>query len=196
MLGAARELSASREAGDEALGPLLLRDIRALYDSRGVDRFASADLAAGLNELEESPWGDIRGNELDARSLARLLRRYTIRPRTIRLDNGSTPKGYHREQFRDAFSRYLGVSERHTDTTGTDTEVAAISEAPHVADAESRKPASVNERGDVAVETAENGDVAGYWLARDGVWRSFESDPPNWPGEAVARRHVTQAEPA
>ena len=76
------------------------------------------------------------------------------RPRTIRLEDGSTLKGYHLEQFRDAFSRYLGVSERHTDTTRMDTEVAAIYEPPHVAEAESRKPASANECGDLAADNA------------------------------------------
>ncbi len=35
---AALELSASREAEDEALGPWLLKDVRALFTSRGVDR--------------------------------------------------------------------------------------------------------------------------------------------------------------
>ena len=28
----------------------------------------------------------------------------------------------------------------------------------------------------------------GAWLARDGVWRSFATDPPAFPGEVVATR--------
>lgn len=58
---AALELSASREGEDESLGTWLLRDIRTLFAYRGDDRVSSVDLAASLNELEESPWGDIRG---------------------------------------------------------------------------------------------------------------------------------------
>ena len=30
---------------------------------------------------------------------------------------------------------------------------------------------------------AANGQADGYWLAGDGLWRSFQSDPPHWPGE-------------
>jgi hypothetical protein len=94
-------LAASRTAADEALGPWLLRDIHGVYVAAGTDRLSSAELAASLNHLEESPWGDIRGKELNARSLAMRLRRFSIRPRTIRLDNGLTPKGYLREQFEE-----------------------------------------------------------------------------------------------
>ena len=50
--------------------------------------------------------GHSRERSWTFRSLAQRLRRYSIRPRTIRLEDGSTPKGYLLEQFRDAFSRY------------------------------------------------------------------------------------------
>jgi hypothetical protein len=69
---------------------------------------ASADLLAVLNADDELPfggWSESRG--LDARGLARLLRPYDIRPGTIRLPNGSTPKGYKRDSFLDAWARYL-----------------------------------------------------------------------------------------
>jgi len=155
---AALELSGGREAEDEALGPWLLRDIRAIFDQRGVDRLSSADLAASLNEIEESPWGDIRGRELDPRSLARRLKRFSVRPRTVRLDDGTTPKGYPLDVFEDLFARYLGVSERHTDTTRMDTGSAADSEAPHMADEKSRKPAWANDCGGVAGKKLLSGD--------------------------------------
>ncbi len=73
-------------------------------------------------------------------------------PKTVRLEDGSTPKGYMLEQFRDAFSRYLLVSERHTDTTSMDPGTAAIPDPPHVADGKRQEPASVNACGDVAAE--------------------------------------------
>ena len=127
----------------------------AVYTARGVDRLSSADLGASLNELEESPWGDIRGKELNARSLAQRLRRYSIRPRTIRLGDGSTPKGYLLEQFQDALSRYGGVSERHTDTSRMDTSFAAVSETPDAGSRESPELPSVNKCGDVAAGNTE-----------------------------------------
>lgn len=159
---AALELSASRGAEDEALGPWLLRDIRDVFVSRGIDRLSSGDLAASLSEIETSPWGDIRGRALDARSLARRLRPFSVRPRTIRLDDGTTPKGYLLETFADVFARYLGESDRHNDTTRMGTGFEAHSRTPHVADEESRKPASVNGCAGVADESAENGDGQDY----------------------------------
>jgi hypothetical protein len=147
---AALELSASREAEDEALGPWLLRDVRDIFGSRGIDRISSADLAASLSEIETSPWGDIRGKALDARSLARRLRRFSIRPRTVRLEDGSTPKGYPLELFEDAFARYLGTFIRHTATTRMDKGIEVNSQPPHVADEGSRKPAPLSGSGGVA----------------------------------------------
>jgi len=42
--------------------------------------------------------------------LAKLLRRFNILPRTIKFPDGSTAKGYHREDFQEAFERYLPES--------------------------------------------------------------------------------------
>jgi hypothetical protein len=39
--------------------------------------------------------------------LARLLKALKIAPGTIRMDDGQTPKGYHRRAFDDAWARYL-----------------------------------------------------------------------------------------
>jgi putative DNA primase/helicase len=147
---AAIELSASRETADEALGPWLLRDIRDVLSSRGVDRMSSADLAASLAEIETSPWGEIRGKALDARALARRLRPFKIRPRSVRLADDTTPKGYLLEQFQDAFARYLGDLERHTGTTAQPSGFAHDPQTPHVASDESPDCASANGCGDVA----------------------------------------------
>jgi hypothetical protein len=68
-------------------------DVRDVFAERGVDRLSSADLAASLNEIEESPWGDIRGRALDARSLARRLRPFSIAPRVVKFDDGTTARG-------------------------------------------------------------------------------------------------------
>ena len=138
---AALELSGGKAAADEALGVWLLRDIRDVFVEKGVDRLSSASLAASLSEIETSPWGDIRGKALDARALARRLKRFEIAPRTVRFHDETTAKGYLLEQFEDAFSRYLGDLERHTVTTGMDKGFAADSEPSHVTDEEARKPA-------------------------------------------------------
>src|ERR1700693_1225205 len=97
---AAFVLSGGEAAEDESLGVRLLADVRDYFENK--ERAPSAELVRHLVGLEESPWG-----HLDARGLARILRSFGVRPRTIRLDDGSTPKGYLREWFTDCFSRYL-----------------------------------------------------------------------------------------
>jgi hypothetical protein len=59
-----------------------------------------------LCQRDESPWKDIRGKALDDRGLARMLKPYGIKSRTVRVREG-TPKGYEASDFSDAWSRYL-----------------------------------------------------------------------------------------
>jgi len=82
----------------------LLLDIRdAFGDETAV---TTSTLLARLNDLDESPWGARRkGEGIDARGLARMLRPFKIKPRSVRAEGGS--KGYRIEQFDDAFARHL-----------------------------------------------------------------------------------------
>jgi Protein of unknown function (DUF3631) len=102
---------------------LLLADIREGFGEELT--ISTANLLARLNELDESPWGARRrGEGLDARGLARMLRPFKIKPRSVRAEGGS--KGYHVDQFEDAFARHL---------TGGSSEAAqaaqAAQPAPH-----------------------------------------------------------------
>jgi Protein of unknown function (DUF3631) len=145
------------EASDSN-GIKLLGDIRAAFAQFG-DPTASVDLCAHLNTLDERPWGGWRdGAGLNPRTLASQLRRFDVRPKTVRLADGTTPKGYHLEWFDDAFARYIpalsatsattaqpsrkqGVSIRHNDPLCGGSEEAAN---PHgyadVADVADRSP--------------------------------------------------------
>jgi hypothetical protein len=103
------DLCAQAQATDDSTGKLLLADIRLVFEQRGVDRLPSAELACELSEIETSPWGEwSRGKSLSAAKLARLLRAFAIFPHSIRMED-KTPKGYEREEFQDAFRRYLRV---------------------------------------------------------------------------------------
>jgi len=106
-LRAALALSGGDVRDDDSLGVKLLADIEDIFQERETDRLSSAELVAALNAIEESPWGDLRGKPLDPRRLARLLRPFAIKPGTIRLADGQTPKGYSVEAFADDWSRYL-----------------------------------------------------------------------------------------
>jgi putative DNA primase/helicase len=84
-----------------------LRDVYSIFENHGVEKLSSADIIQALVADEEGPWGEYtHGRPLTARGLAKLLVRYGIKPSTIRLDVG-TAKGYSREQFSDAWDRYL-----------------------------------------------------------------------------------------
>jgi Protein of unknown function (DUF3631) len=130
---AAVVLSGEQDVADETIGVRLLADLRAVFVANG-DRLSTAALLQALKADEEAPWADWHGSGLSARRLADLLRPYGITSRSVRLEDGSTPKGYKLEQFADAFDRYLtleyGLSRRNNATTGMDTGVEAISKTP------------------------------------------------------------------
>jgi hypothetical protein len=96
------------QAADRAptMGVTLLRDLKAIFDQLGEDKVATDTLLEHLIELDESPWGDLRGKELDARGLARRLHKYGVKPKVIRTPSG-VMRGYERADLYDAWSRYL-----------------------------------------------------------------------------------------
>ena len=104
---AALALSAGRGAEDGSEPERLLADIFTVFSDSG-HRLPSSVMCDRLNAIEEGPWGGKRrGEGLDPRGLAKLLRGFDIVPGNIRLPDGKTPKGYRREQFLDAWSRHL-----------------------------------------------------------------------------------------
>ncbi len=80
----------------------LLADLRAIFDQRQVKAIFTADL------LAELAGGDPRWRRLEGRTLARRLQTYGIRETHRDQRIGATVrKGYRREYFEDAWSRYL-----------------------------------------------------------------------------------------
>ena len=107
---AAVDLSGRGQAVDQSESIRLLADCRAAFN--GHDRLSTKDLIAVLSEDEEAPWGTwhrAAGGRapISPRALAGQLEPFGIRSRTIRLDDGTTPKGFHVDQFADAWKRYL-----------------------------------------------------------------------------------------
>jgi Protein of unknown function (DUF3631) len=96
-------VSASREA-NPSLGIRLLEDIRTAF--QGDDKLSTEQLLSRLISLPESPWANLKGKPLDDRGLAARLRKYEVRPKTIRVGN-HTPRGYERTDFEDPWARYL-----------------------------------------------------------------------------------------
>ena len=95
---------------DEAASPgnELLADIQEVFTAHGESKISSADLIQALVAESESPWATYnRGRPLTPRQLSKMLSAYDIKSKTVRMGRFETPKGYDRDQFSDAFSRYL-----------------------------------------------------------------------------------------
>src|SRR5829696_8327076 len=89
----------------QSLGIQLLSDLRTVFGDKSA--MATETILERLNEMDEAPWGDLRGKPLDARGLSRRLGKFGLKPRTVRLDDDRTLKGYHRDELADLWSRYL-----------------------------------------------------------------------------------------
>lgn len=85
----------------------LLSDIKEVFDLKKVDRLFSQDLLLALTCKEESLWATWnRGKPIAPRQLANRLSEFGISSGSIRIE-ASNKKGYRRDQFEDAFERYL-----------------------------------------------------------------------------------------
>ena len=101
------ELTTQARDAEPSLGVRLLSDLRDAWIAAGDQDHAHTDMILeGLHALEESPWRDLRGRPLDARGLARFLRRYGILSTSVRVGDRAA-KGYRRADLVDAWGRYL-----------------------------------------------------------------------------------------
>ena len=106
---AARQAAVALEVGDdsEAAGVLLLEDISGLFSERETDRLSSAEIVEALAQMETRPWPEwYHGKPVSKRRVASMLKDFKIQPRTIRTEDGRTPKGYVQADFDDALARY------------------------------------------------------------------------------------------
>jgi hypothetical protein len=87
----------------------LLRDIREVVGPLDADaRVPSLDLLKKLTADPERAWGSAhRGRKLTPRALADRLERFNVRPRLLRLPDGTVLRGYQGEELADAFARFL-----------------------------------------------------------------------------------------
>ena len=96
-------LVADSKEVEASLGIRLLTDLQSIFE--GAQELPSKAILELLQGLPEAPWGDLHGKPLDERGLARRLRAYGIKPKTIRTDAG-TPRGYSRTDLEDQWRRY------------------------------------------------------------------------------------------
>ena len=110
-LESAKDLSRSQDDGDRA--ELLVHDVRqAFLDEGWPDVIKSGDLAATLNALEGSPWGEFnKGKGVTTHRLAALFKSFKIGPKQDRDSLGAKVRGYWLQDLKEAFSRYRPPSE-------------------------------------------------------------------------------------
>lgn len=162
---AAIELSRT-QTGEGSLGVRLLGDIRTAFEIEGGDRITSARLCRVLAEMAEAPWGDLFGRAIDQRTLARRLRPWQVVSKTIRLDDGTTARGFYVDDFADAWTRYLPPPPPASDTTTTsDTSLVGVGDfTDSLSDTRPTHPTHVSD------ETPAVSDVSHVSDGEGGLW--------------------------
>jgi hypothetical protein len=142
MRNAALALHGRAAADDDSIGVQLLADIQTLFQGSNDDVIASEVIVKKLLEIADRPWADFaKGHGLNQYGLARLLRKFEVRSRSVRTD-GKTPKGYRRADLEDAFARYLPQHPQHpqqAENEGLSGPSTICNTPPSVADAETPK---------------------------------------------------------
>lgn len=121
---AAVALVADAKGGQHSLGVRLLGDLRIVFGDR--NSLLTVEILQALIDLEESPWGDLKGKPLDARRLANLLKPYGVTSKQVRRGE-SNQRGYTCGDLQDAWARYLPSKAEEPEGLGQPPIVAATS---------------------------------------------------------------------
>jgi hypothetical protein len=99
-----------RRSGDEDdgdVGVRLLAAIKDAFDAANTDWLSTTELVHWLTKDDSSPWKEWRrGTAISPVAIANRLRPFNIHPEQHKR-GGDRARGYRREQFDDAFARYL-----------------------------------------------------------------------------------------
>jgi hypothetical protein len=75
--------------------------------NKSLRYIATEELLEALIQCEDSDWARYnRGESLTSKQLAKLLAPYGLRPKTVRIREGMTPKGYEIAMLREVITRY------------------------------------------------------------------------------------------
>jgi hypothetical protein len=115
----ALRLSGTKAAEDveESRALKLLSDVRLVWPD-GDTNVLTASLLEALRGIPDGPWGEA-GHELTPLGLAKMLRPFGPEPRQVRVNSKTTRKGYRREDFDQAFWRYLPSAGAESETCET-----------------------------------------------------------------------------
>ena len=151
----------SIDAGEDETGERekLLADLRQVFREAGdPEAMSTADILDALHAMEDRPWSEWRrGKPLSPRGLVDLLRPFKVRPVTVRLPDGNTPKGYKREALQALWDTYLpregaivSATPPQLNEINNLQEFLSATEGPSVADEKGRKLLKTKDCGGVA----------------------------------------------
>jgi hypothetical protein len=107
---AATELVKAVREIEPSLNIRLLADLRTIFESeehKDAGHLSTKTILAHLCLLENAPWNDLKGKPITDNQLARRLKEYGVKPKTLRLEHNVFAKGYAREDLHDVWRRYL-----------------------------------------------------------------------------------------
>jgi hypothetical protein len=93
---------------EPSLNIRLLADVRTVFGDE--EQLPTKKILAELCLIEDAPWNDLKGKPITNNQLARRLRQYGVKPKTLRLDDSHFAKGYARADLHDVWRRYLSPS--------------------------------------------------------------------------------------
>jgi putative DNA primase/helicase len=107
---AAGAIEQVKETFEPSIGVRLLQATRTMFESPDTECLLSREVIDKLIEDPEQPWVEYkRGKPITQKQLAALLAQYGIYPDTVHPRARAHGRGYRRQQFEEAWERYLGV---------------------------------------------------------------------------------------
>jgi hypothetical protein len=101
---------------EPSLNIRLLADLRSIFTKMATVASAAQPpglptkvVLTALRDLEDAPWGDLKGKPLSDNQLSRRLRNYEVRPKNLCPNHSRSEecKGYHLADLSDVWRRYL-----------------------------------------------------------------------------------------
>jgi hypothetical protein len=136
----------AQQEEDASAGVRLLADLRQIFQAADAEALYTSTILDRLHTLEDAPWADWYGRPLSTRELAKLLRPYQVRSKSVREHGtGASLKGYARADLHDAWQRYVVPTPQATHAT-QEEEPAAQAPRPDVADAHPPSDTSATSR--------------------------------------------------
>jgi hypothetical protein len=134
----------AQQEEDTSAGVRLLSDLREVFGDD--DALYTTTILDRLHKLEDAPWADWYGRPLSTRELAKLLRPYQVRSKSVREHGtGASLKGYAHADLHDAWQRYVPPAPQATHAT-QDGDPAAQSPPADVADPQPPSDTSATSR--------------------------------------------------